>query len=813
VSRRRPSRRRILTVAVCMALAVATLTAVSAISAPTAHGPSAVGAAPVCVSDGSGGCTATLPCKTGPCPSVDVAPAGGLNDGQFVFVRATGFTSGGSLRIALCSNNSSATDPSCLVGMWESEQRVPVQTPVTVDPTHNNLTQIAYPAFFDQSGEGNLPLPSHDILNVNGMGPGFYCDNTADICSLMITKEAGTGSSVGNGPPVTPNNTAVIPLNFAAQGNGCPAGATQIQTDSSYSVEHFMPAAVDSTCSGAGGVVALNTATDNRSVVSDFNAGGTDLAFIDNPGDLTQEGLLFGGRQFAYIPVAVSATVVSMLAGETVGNSATPIANYNLTPNMVAGIITTGYSGAVGNVNFNPPSLYGNDYPNLPIPCTNLVLCKGPDPITQLFNELHFSAFNLLNPPTASGVGVYMPNSFGDFNSNVPSGSSYQATDWFCHAPTVPYKAAFQRIKPAGTVTVKVTDQNLAAQTFTAAPQSSSVWPPPNNPTESWIFPNCLPYSTFPALSSETSTYGEFQSPELQAHNMRNFAFGGNTTPSVTTNPTAAFGVMDSSESSFNGLYTANLQNAGGNFVSPTANSIDAALANVTPCPAGNLTCPLGTYQVNYSAKTPTAYPMPNITYAMVPTAPLPPTKAAALKDLLTNLVSYSHNGGSLPLPNGYAPLSTPLYQAALADIAKDVVSQPGSGPSAPGGGGSSTKGSGGPGGTTGGSSTGSTNPFASTAGQPAGAASLPLSTTSPTAGDGSHPRDSGVGGTGGLGTATGFILVGLDAAARYLLPALVILAIACLIFGPLLLFAPRWRRREPQAGDQQAGEPPGDWP
>ncbi len=807
MSRLPRSRRRILTVVICMVLAVATLTAVSATTALTAPGPSAVGAVPVCTSDGAGGCTATLPCNKGPCPSVDVAPITGLDDGQFVFVRATNFTAGGSLRIALCSNNSSATDPSCLVGSWESEQRGPVQTPVTVNPAHANLTQIAYPAFFDQSGEGNIPLPSHDITNVHGMGPGFYCDNTADICSLLITKEAGTGSSVGNGPPVSPNNTAIIPLNFAAQASGCPASDTEIQTESSYSLEHFIPAAVDSTCSGANGVVALNTASDNLSVVSDFNAGNTQLAFIDNPGDLTQEGLLFGGKQFAYIPVALSATVVGMLAGETVGNSATPVADYNLTPNMVAGIITTGYSASTGTVNFNPLSLIGNDYPNLPIPCNNLVLCKAGDPITEAYNSLQFSAFNLLNPPTTSGVGVYMPSNFGVFNSDVPSGSSYQATDWICHAPTVPYKATFQRIKPAGTVTVKVPDQNVASTTLTTAPQGSSVWPPPTDPTESWIFPNCLPESLYPALSSETSTYGEFQSPELQAHQMRSYAFGGNTTPSVTTSPTAAFGVIDASEASFDGLNTANLQNAAGNFVAPTAANVDAAAANVTPCPAADLACPTGTYQVNYAARTPTAYPMPDITYAMVPTAPQPPAQAAAIKDLLTNLVTYAHNGGSIPLPSGYAPLPTTLYQTALADIANDVVAQPSSGSATPGGPGSSSKGSGGTGGTTGGSSTGTTSPFASTAGEGAGSGSLPLSASSSAAANGHHSSRPGRG-SGGVGTVSGFLLVGLDAAARYLLPALVVLALACLILGPLLLFAPRFRRRDEEAGEASGGSP-----
>ena len=475
---------------------------------------------------------------------------------------------------------------------------------------------------------------------------------------------------------------------------------------------------------------------------------------------------------------------------------------------MVAGIITTGYSASTGTVNFNPISLVGNDYPNLPIPCNNLVLCKAGDPLTEAYNSLQFSVFNLLNPPTTSGVGVYMPSSFGVFNSDVPSGSSYQATDWICHAPTVPYPATFQRIKPAGSVSVKVTDQNVASTTLTAAPQNSSVWPPPSDPTEPWIFPDCVPDSHYPALSSETSTYGEFQSPELQAHQMRAYAFGGNTTPSVTTEPTAAFGVMDASEASFEGLYTANLQNPAGNFAAPTVANVDAAAANVTPCPAADLSCPSGTYQLNYSAKTPTAYPMPDITYAMVPTGPQPAAQATAIRDLLTNLVTYAHSGGSIPLPSGYAPLPTALYQTALAEIAKDVVAQPATGSSSnPAGTGSSSSGPNGSGGTTGGSSTDATSPFASTAGEGTGSGSLPLSATSPAAATRHRSSTPGLG-SGGVGTVGGFLLVGLDEAARYLLPALVVLAGACLIFGPLLLFLPRFRRREEEAGETSGASP-----
>ena len=374
-------------------------------------------------------------------------------------------------------------------------------------------------------------MPSHDITNVQGAGPGFFCDNTANPCAIEITEEAGTGNSVGNGPPDTTDNTVVVPLAFAAQKAGCPSTATLIQTESSISLEHFLPAAVDSTCSGSDGVVALNTTNDTGSVVSDFDSGTTNLGFIDNPGDLSQAGTLFGGRPFAYIPVAVSATVVSVLAGETVGDTAAPLATYNLTPNMVAGLISTDYSTAQGDGFLNPLTLYGEDYPHLPFPCKELVLCASSNQQTELQNLIYLSAFNLLNPRTVSGSGVYTPQQFGAFNSDVANGASYQVTDWLCHAPTVPYSVSFKLVGQSTPVEALVHDPTTAATTLTTPPQGSNIWPPSGDKSASWIFPSCQPYSTFPPLASGVVSYGEAQLPSLQAKSMRSFAFGGQRSP------------------------------------------------------------------------------------------------------------------------------------------------------------------------------------------------------------------------------------------------------------------------------------------
>ena len=793
----RPGRRRV-RVWLAVVLALATLSVVGA-TAPISSRSSIAGAASLCTDDGANGCIVTLPCATSPCPSIDVSPVTNINDGQYLYVKSHNFDPTGSMRVALCATNSSATDPWCVNGVWETRNVEPLHVPVTNDATQQNLTGVAYPAFSNPGGQGNSPMPAHDILNVNGLGPGFFCDNTANPCSLVVTEEAGQGNVVGYGPAVSASNSAVIPLNFVTQSGGCPSSDPVVQTDSGYSLEHFMPAAVEATCTGGNGVVALNTANDNLSVASDFANGGTNVAFIDNASDPTELGTLLG-RGYSLIPVAVSATSVGFLAGRQNGPLPFPVADFNMTPNMVAGLITSQYQSPQGTLGIVNGQYVIQQTDNLIAPaaldCALLLGCANKNPVTQLTNELKYDTFDTLNPVVAP---VTAPTQLGSFMSNIDNGASYQVTNWICQAPNTPFPVQVDEVGQSNPVTVTVTDPNLASATMTTPPVGSSIWPPFGDPTAPWVFPQCKGYSTFPALSATNSNYSESQSPAFQAKAIRSWAFAGGSLPQ---SPLAAFGVMDYSEASFYGLGSAKVENASGAFVAPSVQSIELAANELTPCPGGDLTCPPGTYAINYGNQDPAAYPMPDVTYAAVPTTALPPATASAVKNLLTNLVTYSHSGA---LPTGYVPLPTGMYQSALSEIGADVASQPvtdstttdsstassDTGSSATSGGGQSS------------SSTSSTEN-----GGFGSSALLPFLSSDPSSpGSGSGRTGTSARGPGGPARAastgpTGFLLVSLDAAARFLLPAFVVLAIACLIAGPLLAFGPEtWRRRRKTEG------------
>ena len=657
--------------AVVVALGVSLLTVIGVSATPSLATDSA-GAAAACHSDGGLGCTATLPCSGHVCPTVDVAPVSDLVDGQYIYVKATSFPTGDTMRVAICSTSPTIspdpTDPTCLNGLWEANYWAPTQVPISEDPSKANLSEVSVPAFLDASGSGDAPLPSHDLLNVHGVGKGFFCDDGANPCALEITEEVGTG--VGDGPPDSSVNTVDFPISFRSQAGGCPTNDPTIQTDSSFSLEHFLPSAVDATCKGPDGVVALNTATDNLSDISDLKTGGAQVSFIDDPGDPN----IAVNKSYTYVPIALSATVVGFLAAQNFeGQIPYALSEYKLTPNMVAGLITSEYETPDGS----PKQVGNNEVPGFsdnlipPLKCAQLINCPD-DSGYQVYNELDYNTFNLLNPSPANVTG---PEAFGSFMSNISTGSSYQVTDWICKAPNVPIPVTVDEItKPHGkyhNVKVMATDQNIAGTTLTSAPIGTSIWPPytsakqPNGPA--WVFPTCQGYATFPSLASSEANYGESQNPSFQAKSIRAYAYGGQVVPGLTNVPYAAFGVMDSSEADFNGLNSADLQNADGAFVYPSAQNVDAAVSGATPCPAGQPACPPGTFNLDYTtAPAATSYPMPDITYAVFPTK-VKGSQAAAVKDLLTNLVTYSHGSN---LPEGYAPLPENLYQAAVADIA-----------------------------------------------------------------------------------------------------------------------------------------------
>lgn len=731
--------------------------------------------------------TVTIPCGQSTCPTVTVGPTENVGVGQFVYLEMTNFSPSDSVRVAYCPISNppavvSGGDPNCAYGVQPDQQDVkPIDVPVTSDGS----VGASYPTEYDPSGESNTPIAADPIISPGPAPAPFFCDNGPDHCGIEV-EDLPYGDT---GTPESATNTALIPITFASSEDGCPKSDLVVSTESAYSVEHFLPAAVDSTCaqSAGSGVAVLNVANNTDQVVQDFTRGDTQIAFTDEPQNTTQQSSL--GTDVEYIPIAASATVIAFLAGDyqSSDSQAFPVSTYNLTPNMVAGLITSGYSQG-----------YGNDVLMPPLVCKQIYKCGHS---TSADN---YDSFDLLNPVAAGDVG---PSAFGMFFSSTGSGSSYQVTNWLCSAPNTPFKVTVPLLvggKPQETA-VTVTDRNVADKTLTTPPAAGIAWPPVGDPTATWPYTSCSPYSDLPVLAGSTAQYSFDSSPALQAYRIRSYAFNGQADPAGMLHTLAGFGAMDWSEASFYGLDSANIQNPAGAFVGPSVAGIDAALADATEGPDGIL-------QYNYDDTNADAYPMPLVTYAVVSTKPTNAATSQAEGDLLTNLVCYSHTGtGSVALPTGYVPLPDNLYSQAMQEIQKAFpYVEPtcnGKNPALPAG--STTRTSTGPGNTATNTTTGvggvpgSQSP--SSGGGSTGSGGGGSGSTSASNGLGTAKTGSASGGSGSSPAvasripAKGFapvIFAFAEGTERWLLAGLGGLSLVGLIVGPLIILGPRARRR-----------------
>jgi hypothetical protein len=360
---------------------------------------------------------------------------------------------------------------------------------------------------------------------------------------------------------------------------------------------------------------------------------------------------------------------------------------------------------------------------------------------------------------------------------STAAGSMYELTNWLCKAPALSYNVNLPWSGSAMVQDILSSSQILtnAEQGYIGVTAQGGKYTA--DPT---VFQNilanpqkCLGTSNIPTdFGTTTDTqnyyYDPSSSPITAATVMQKSVtkFIGNG---------LIFSSMDSSEADFYGLFPANLQNAAGQFVAPTQSAIDAALSDATANPDG-------TINANFNnTGDAAAYPLPMITYALVSTSAQPPGQAAQLKGMLTNLVNYSHTAGagsSKPLPAGYIQLPDNIYQQALTDITNDINGPGGSNSSGAGGNGNGSSAA--LGGSNGVGPVGLLSSLAHRLG------------TGASGGAGANSENPGAG--GGSGALSGHLISVTVGAERYFVPLLLLLALLCLIAGPLIYMYPSWR-------------------
>ncbi|HTU37575.1 MAG TPA: hypothetical protein VMF35_06125 [Acidimicrobiales bacterium] len=705
-----------------------------------------------------------------------------------------------------------------------------------------------------------MDIPSADINDLLGAGlPPNSSNGTNPYSPIGHTVIFPlTFSSGGNGCANAPvmnvtasySATQFIPAAGQATCNG-PNGVAALPTE--------LNSTDDSGCATGGGT--------NCPIYNVIN-GSVPVTFTDDPedpGTLAEEKA--AGGKVAYIPIAVSATEIAFdgAAGITLGSNAItyPLDSYQLTPAQAAGIMTQTWTSAVAglgrpnddvcneisgssctetttnqgkswlvetskgktaNVDVSQPAAL-IESKRLSFTQFNYLGNFANDPGNEYIGEtggatppqqLYFgdTGFALLNPwPFQRGGSPVNEETLAAMWPSTGSGATFESTSWMCDAPNTAYPVTL----PYGG-TANVTDILSGQQLLTNAEQDPVAGktrknknPDGNEPglvlhNVSYPASKCQGVSAFPIDMADKAGANQYNyqpsSQPLSATGIMQKAvasYGGSGG--------FAFSAMDSSEADFYGLLPASLQNAAGAFVAPSASGITAAINDAKANPDGTIT-------PNYDdTGDPAAYPLPMVTYALVSTNPQSSaTQATELKNLLTNLVNYSHDDGtsSSPLPAGYVALPDSLYNQAMTEIATDITGSSGSGSGGSGSGsGSSTNAS------TGGGAGATTN--AAAAGAHGGSTSASSRGGS---GHGSSPGASTPAGTAassGNGSSGGgfighFITVTVGDN-RYFVPTLLILALLCLLGGPLLYMYPGLRRPRAAGDGEDIGSPSGPGP
>lgn len=712
----------------------------------TIASPSASNASAVSTSAGS----TAPPCPTGytcetipsPCPSGSVCPtveAGptsniGTNPAQYVFVHLYNFPADDTVQIWLCQDTTplSKAPPIC------STAPAPGSAPILSDGT--GFVTYSVP---EVTKTGNAPISGEVPGNPTVRG-SFYCDDGPDYCSLGIFDTSLDGN-------VTPDttNTAIVPITYAAGTSGC-RGANLVNTESDYGIEGLIGDANETGCAGSHPALAVDTADDSLQAVTDVASGsGVQIGFTDDP-EAADEQAAIAGKHIALIPIAASADVVGFAADvqstQYTDKQLYPQTAFELTPNMVAGLVTTAYDD-VGDADTIPTS------------------CKTVWPSPKKLDPC--AAMEVLNE-----LSGFLPQEFYQAYVRLDNaGVTDELFQWLCNAPDD---------------TVPIDGETLTETESAAKLLETTDW------AETSLDGHCPDTDQFPALGDKITVNAE-AIPEQQAQALYDQVNPGDT------NRQAGFAIMNWYEAAYYGLIPAELQNAAGDFVAPSEASVDSALGDATQNPDGTLS-----FDYTDTSNT-AAYPEPVVFYAAVSTKAQPAAQATAIRTVLDNMLALTSSSSKSTLPDGVLPLTASLTSEAKADIAKDIVSEPSSpgqqsGGTKPGGGSTGDQGSegttpNGSGGYSGsGGSSGYTNGSAGSNGSASGGSGVTTGSSKPSTSASDTKASSRRSKAPSVFHAVQLALA--EPEWRWLLVSMLIAGAAALCAGPFLIVLQRFRRR-----------------
>ncbi|MFD7862566.1 hypothetical protein ACFV4U_09800, partial [Streptomyces sp. NPDC059783] len=541
----------------------------------------------------------------------------------------------------------------------------------------------------DGTGEFTFQMQSGQEASQLGCGNEMKKagGTTTRPCWLVVVPRGEHEVDGGPGPsgnrletsPLTATNWAqrlVVPLSFQPVGTTCPTDRAERRVIGSELVTEAMSAWQPVLCGTSGGATYAFTQSGEehvRDTLARPTAGSPHLGFTVGPLPPPDEG------GAVHAPVAVSGLVVGFFV-EMPGSGR--LASMNLTPRLIAKMLTSSYQkGVVNRIREVPEHLKGNP--------------------VSLFHDEEFRKLNPVfetwpNSLAPSNLVVQLDNSDTSAMLWQWLRSDREAREFLAGAPD-PWGA---RVNPYFKDLHLDTDTSVddfpkadpTVVTLTVGPQSVTYGNDEIAPYVQDMHEGALRTRRGNAGATTTAVPGPDNSPQTPAKLV-------NTPPQAGQRMVLA--LVDAASAARYGLQTAALRNADGTFVAPTPASL---LAGV-----GAMRDTSGVLAPNPGGAKGAAYPLASVVHAAAYTT----ARAAERKDY-AGLIRYAAGPGQTPglapglLPPGYAPLPEALRTRALAaadrlerggaeaDAGPGAGGAPDAGGSAPAGGGRGGRGAGG---------------------------------------------------------------------------------------------------------------------
>lgn len=679
-------------------------------------------------------------------------------------------------------------------------------------------------------GDGTQLFQVDTGLEAPGLGCGQQIQPTASggdttpQCWLVVVPRssptAENPSNVQSGSvvtsPLTPGawaNRIAVPLGFNPIGSSCSVNAATEGIEgselASEAVSSWQPALCGQSASTSYSYLQSND-DEARTNLTNPSYGSVGMSVFSDPVDPSDVSV---SNPVVYAPLTLSSVVVGfniervpakpggVPVADEVPLEGTRIATVNLTPRLVAKLLTESYQGEFQDFNATKPAGYG-------------WLQNNPETI---FQDPDFLQYN----PEFASLGTEYEVDAGTLIVEESSSDAAatlwkwvladpEARAWLAGTPT-----------PDGTSTGMYVNPNYTTNPnyqYLSQASSGSAFgtPAPENFPKSDTYCESVTGQGDPPIGGQEPRPLCVQDWSPYAGSMKaaaQDAAAANDQAKTTFTPTAtsadaAWGsngpqvpgnyvvmtVTDSASASLYGLQSASLSRAGDDapagqrvFVAPTTQSILAGEEAMSPSSVSSV------LETNVSTSAANAYPLTMLTYA----ATTPESLSSSDRASYASFIRYSAQAGQVSgvepgeLPAGYVPLPSDLVSQALA-AATTILNPPAIG-------GASTAA---PGGSTGSASTSDGEPYGSSAisgYSPLSSSTAPASTSTSTSTSASTPtstanpirvRSAALADAETRGFSIGSL--------RWLLPAaLVVGLIAGLLGGFLGLFDLRYRRRK----------------